>query len=206
MTIKNVGWSHGAPYCHQRSIWQTTSLDNLIQWQQGTNVNQWFGKARTNTALTKPNEGYYFTIWSSRGKRGFIRVQAKHDTILFECAATGHTFSKTQKEVTTAHWMSVLLPTERLARVRLSKQRQGSWCGHSFPLSWPDYRTGVWGSVGKSSVKEKRGSVYLSLLAGHDFTLWSVCRPAPNRLAGVRSHEVTLSPREGLIWDTDKTG
>lgn len=33
----------------------------------------------------------------------------------------------------------------RLARALLSKQRRASWCGLSFPLSWPRYSMGVRG-------------------------------------------------------------
>lgn len=51
---------------------------------------------------------------------------------------------------------------------------------------------GVWE---KSGVKEKRGSVYLSLLVGHDFRLWS--DQLLDCLVGNRSLMVTVSAMSG---------
>lgn len=53
-------------------------------------------------------------------------------------------------------------------------------------------------SVGKTSVKGKRGSVYLSLLVGHDshFDLSAV--QLLDHFAGSRNHKVTVSTTKGL--------
>lgn len=93
----------------------------------------------------------------------------------------------------------------RLARALLSKQLQVSWCGLSFPLSWPRYGMGVWRSVGKASVKEKRGSVYLSLLVGHDFPFDLSADQLFYRPASSRSYRVTMSATKGPAWNFDNT-
>lgn len=63
-------------------------------------------------------------------------------------------------------------------------------------------------SVGKTSVKEKRGNVYLSLLVGHDFhfdlsadQLMTLCL----LLACRRTHKVTMSATKGPGWSLDNT-
>lgn len=53
-------------------------------------------------------------------------------------------------------------------------------------------------SVGKTSVKEKRGSVYLSLLVGHDSHFDLSADQLLDRLVGSRSHKVTVSATKGL--------
>lgn len=53
-------------------------------------------------------------------------------------------------------------------------------------------------SVGKTSVKGKRGSVYLSLLVGHDSHFDLSADQLLDRHAGSRSHKVTVSATKGL--------
>lgn len=60
-------------------------------------------------------------------------------------------------------------------------------------------------SVGKTSVKERRGSVYLSLLVGHDFHFDLSAGQLLDRLASSRSHKVTISATKGPAWDLDST-
>lgn len=60
-------------------------------------------------------------------------------------------------------------------------------------------------SVGKTSVKEKRGSVYLSQLVGHDFHFDLSADQLLDRLASSRSHKVTLSATKGPAWGLDST-
>lgn len=52
-------------------------------------------------------------------------------------------------------------------------------------------------SVGKTSVKEERGSVYLSLLVGHDCHFDLSADQLLDCLAGRISHEVTVSAAKG---------
>lgn len=101
---------------------------------------------------------------------------------------------------------SVLLSTKRLARALLSKQRQCSWCGHSFPLSWPGYSMGVWG-VWEKAVWKRGEEVCIYLCWwGMIFHFDLSADLLLDRLASVRSHEVTVSSTEGLAWDLDGTG
>lgn len=60
-------------------------------------------------------------------------------------------------------------------------------------------------SVGKTSVKEKRGSVYLSLLVGHDFHFDLSADQLLDRPASSRSHRVTMLATKGPAWDFDNT-
>lgn len=60
-------------------------------------------------------------------------------------------------------------------------------------------------SVGKTSVKGKRGSVYLSLLVGHDSHFDLSADQLLDRLAGSRSHKFTVSATKGLTWVLDST-
>lgn len=53
---------------------------------------------------------------------------------------------------------------------------------------------------GKTSVKERRGSVYLSLLVGHDSHFDLSADQLLDRLAGGRSHKVTVSTTKGWAW------
>lgn len=53
-------------------------------------------------------------------------------------------------------------------------------------------------SVGKTSVKGMRGSVYLSLLVGHDSHFDLSADQLLDRVAGSRSHKVTVSATKGL--------
>lgn len=101
---------------------------------------------------------------------------------------------------------SVLLPTKRLARVRLSKQWHCSWCGHSFPLSWPGYGIGVWG-VWEKAVWKRREEVCIYLCWWGMILHFDLSADLLlNCLAGIRSHEVTMLSTEGLVWDSDRTG
>lgn len=110
---------------------------------------------------------------------GLSEFKLSNDAILFECAATSHTFR--------GHTNKSWLPNECECPPLDQKAGASSpvkatavflmWSLISSELARLQH--GGWRSVGKSSVKEKRGSVYLSLLVGHDFSLWSVCRPAP---------------------------
>lgn len=60
-------------------------------------------------------------------------------------------------------------------------------------------------SVGKTSVKEKRGSVYLSQLVGQDFHFDLSADQLLDRLASSRSHKVTLLATKGPAWSLDNT-
>lgn len=53
-------------------------------------------------------------------------------------------------------------------------------------------------SVGKTSVREKRGNVYLSLLVGHDFSFDLSAEQLEDRLANSRRREVTMSASKAL--------
>lgn len=87
-------------------------------------------------------------------------------------------------------------------RALLSKQQRASWCGLSFPPSWPRYSTRGSRSVGKTSVKERRGSVYLSLLVGHDSHFDLSAEQLLERLAGSTGPKVTVSAAEGWSGPT----
>lgn len=101
---------------------------------------------------------------------------------------------------------SVFLSTKRLARALLSKQWQCSWCGQSFPLSWPGYSMGVWG-VWEKAVWKRREEVCIYLCWwGMIFHFDLSADLLLDRLASSRSHEVTVSSTEGLAWASDSTG
>lgn len=164
----------------------------------------WFIKAGILTKW-KGLEVFLWSIWSSQGKCGLCIVQTERDTILFECAATAHIFRTYTNNSRPPDECERLPPYQRLARVLLSKQRQCSWCGLSFPLSWPRYSTGVWG-VWEKPVWRRREEVCIYLRWwGTIFHFDLSADPLLDRLASCRSHKVTMSTAKGPAWDSDST-
>lgn len=136
----------------------------------------------------------------------FVRVQTERDTILFASAATSHTF-RGHTNKSGLHYGCKCLPLHQKAGAGAPVKAMAVF------LMWSVISSGLarlqhggLRSVGKSSVKEERGSVYLSLLVGHYFSLWSVCRPAPGPPCEQQKPWGHCVVHGRLAWDSDSTG
>ncbi len=96
---------------------------------------------------------FLYSIWCEYGKCRSCMIQKEHEA---RCALPLSTFAK-DTQITATPWRmrECLPPSWRLARALLSKQQRASWCGLSFPLSWPGCSVGVRGVWEKPVWKRK---------------------------------------------------
>lgn len=126
-------------------------------------------------------------------------VQNEGDTSLFECAVLPLPTFPEDTQITRNPLMKARASPSRLkagasAPVKATVSLL-MWSVISSELALLQH--GGLRSVGKTSVKEKRGSVYLSLLVGHDFHFDLSAGQLLDRLASSRSHKVTISATKG---------